>query len=298
MSFKQFLATLNSDASKETVTADVATQKYTEYKNNFRREQIIKFFAAHKNEEWFKCRYHPKISTKRKEEQRESIKRRLDLFMSLLDRYGGGDAERPLSLDMTDLANCTCLYKFLDAAMVRLEGGSDADLALVEELYSTLQDGCGGGGEAEQNGDEVKNANLSDTESGVGSDDEAKEPPPPSSSAVAKEEQEPETAAPSVEVKVEGQGQLDVVETIVDQEAAVSEELESMSRREDEEPTSEQKVANLVSRLAHINKLQQHLQKLNAISAKIPQKTQSIFFKHLPVIVNRSDLEEVSLGGH
>ena len=51
MSFKQFLVTLNND-SKETVTAELATQKYTEYKNNFRREQIAKFFTAHKHEDW------------------------------------------------------------------------------------------------------------------------------------------------------------------------------------------------------------------------------------------------------
>ena len=100
-------------------------------------------------------------------------------------------------------------------------------------------------------------------------------------------------------------GQLDIVEALIDQEKdMVKEELEKMSRTEEEMTTeattvvvsesSKEKVAKLVNRLSYINKLQQHLQKLNAISAKIPQKTQSIFFKHLPVIVNRSDLEEVS----
>lgn len=124
LSFKQFLPNLNTElnsdptAQTKTISPEIATKRYNEYKNRFRCEQIAVFFTTHKAELWFKQRYHPDESAKRKDEQRMAIKRRLNIFMDLKERFNG-----KLSLDMSFDKNKNYLYKFLDACMIRLENG-------------------------------------------------------------------------------------------------------------------------------------------------------------------------------
>lgn len=124
-SFKQFLSNLNSELDSDptgqvkTISPEIATKRYNEYKNRFRCEQIGVFFSVHKAELWFKQRYHPDESAKRKDEQRMAIKRRLEIFMDLKERFNG-----MLSLDMSSNESQVYLYKFLDACMIRLENGN------------------------------------------------------------------------------------------------------------------------------------------------------------------------------
>ena len=47
MSFKQYLATLD-----DSIDDQEAVKKYSDYKLDFKKKQIIDFFNAHKNEEW------------------------------------------------------------------------------------------------------------------------------------------------------------------------------------------------------------------------------------------------------
>jgi hypothetical protein len=47
MSFKQFLA--NQD---DNITDEEAIQRFNEYKQDFKRKQLVEFFEAHKDEEW------------------------------------------------------------------------------------------------------------------------------------------------------------------------------------------------------------------------------------------------------
>ncbi|XP_050179250.1 serrate RNA effector molecule homolog, partial [Myiozetetes cayanensis] len=53
-SFKEFLLSLD-DAVDETE----AVKRYNDYKLDFRRQQLQEFFLAHKDEEWFRSKYHP-----------------------------------------------------------------------------------------------------------------------------------------------------------------------------------------------------------------------------------------------
>ena len=59
-SFKQFLQTQDDNISDEE-----AIRKYNEYKLEFKRLQLNEFFVAHKDEEWFKIKYHPEEAIKR-----------------------------------------------------------------------------------------------------------------------------------------------------------------------------------------------------------------------------------------
>lgn len=48
MTFKKFLATQD-----DSITDEEAIAKYSEYKLEFKRQELHKFFLAHKDEEWW-----------------------------------------------------------------------------------------------------------------------------------------------------------------------------------------------------------------------------------------------------
>ncbi|KAF6197642.1 hypothetical protein GE061_008608, partial [Apolygus lucorum] len=102
-----------------------AISKYAEYKLEFRRQQLNEFFVAHKEEEWFKLKFHPEDSAKRKEELNAALKKRAQVFLEMLDS-GRVDAVR-LDSDQGD-----AVVKLLDAVVIRLEGGTDLDLTVLD----------------------------------------------------------------------------------------------------------------------------------------------------------------------
>ena len=142
MSYKQFVFSITSGNQSAKMTPEQSNKLYNEYKIKFRREQTALFFAAHKNEEWFKLRYHPNDSTKRKEEQRETTKRRLDIFMELIESSLASSENNapPLSLEMTNDLSKKRLFKFLDAVMIRLEGGTSQELDILETIYEEARE--------------------------------------------------------------------------------------------------------------------------------------------------------------
>jgi hypothetical protein len=142
MSYKQFVFSITSGNQSAKMTPEQSNKLYNEYKIKFRREQTALFFAAHKNEEWFKLRYHPNDSTKRKEEQRETTKRRLDIFMELIESSlaSSDNNAPPLSLEMTNDLSKKRLFKFLDAVMIRLEGGTSQELDILETIYEEARE--------------------------------------------------------------------------------------------------------------------------------------------------------------
>merc|ERR1719284_2157625 len=75
MSFKSFLQTQDDQISDEE-----AIKKYAEYKLEFKRQQLNEFFVTHKEEEWFRQKYHPEDSVKRKAELLEMLEKRIEVF--------------------------------------------------------------------------------------------------------------------------------------------------------------------------------------------------------------------------
>lgn len=136
ISFKQFINNLNeTDPSTSSLAPEEATKRYNDYKNDFRCTQIASFFANHKQEEWFKQRYHPEVSGNRKDEQRSAVLRRLGIFNDLLKRFNT-DARR-LSLDMSDPVAEKYLLKFIDACMIKLEEGKSPEFSVVRNKILT-----------------------------------------------------------------------------------------------------------------------------------------------------------------
>jgi len=120
MTLKQFLATQDDSISDQE-----AITKYNEYKVEFRRQQLNEFFVAHKDEEWFKIKYHPEESLKRREEQLEYLKKRVEVFTELLE---AGQIEKT----NVDMPNSEQLIRLLDTVVIKLEGGTDDDLKVLD----------------------------------------------------------------------------------------------------------------------------------------------------------------------
>ncbi|KAL7306441.1 hypothetical protein TKK_0001857 [Trichogramma kaykai] len=120
LTFKAFLVTQD-----DTITDEEAIKLYNEYKMEFKRLQLNEFFVAHKDEEWFKIKYHPEESVKRKEEQFAALMKRVEVFIDLLEK---GEIDK-VSVD-GDQADA--LLRLLDAVVIKLEGGTDEDLKILD----------------------------------------------------------------------------------------------------------------------------------------------------------------------
>ena len=81
LSFKHFLQQQDDNISDED-----AIKMYNDYKLEFKKTQINNFFLEHKEEDWFKQKYHPDECYKRRHEQNRCILHRLDVFMELMGK--------------------------------------------------------------------------------------------------------------------------------------------------------------------------------------------------------------------
>ncbi|CAF3617744.1 unnamed protein product [Rotaria sordida] len=125
LSFKNFL--LDQD---DNIDQEEAVKRYNDYKTDFKKTRIAEFFTGHKNEEWFKYKYHPDEYPKRRQEQKQIIKKRLEIFMDL---YNNGY----LNNISVDIDNQHALIRFLDTAVIKMEGGTDQDLRVLDVSGST-----------------------------------------------------------------------------------------------------------------------------------------------------------------
>uniref|UniRef100_A0A8C5CVU4 Serrate RNA effector molecule homolog n=1 Tax=Gadus morhua TaxID=8049 RepID=A0A8C5CVU4_GADMO len=118
-----------------------AVKRYNQYKLDFRRQQLQDFFITHKEHE-FRMKYHPEDMVSRRAESQAALKSRMGVFLFLLEN-GWLDN---MSLDMEHAPK---IIKLLDAAVIKMEGGTDHDLQVLELPVSTLVGGegpVGGGG--------------------------------------------------------------------------------------------------------------------------------------------------------
>ncbi|KHN86405.1 Serrate RNA effector molecule -like protein [Toxocara canis] len=120
MTFKRFLSTQD-----DSITDEEAIAKYSEYKMEFKRQELRKFFMAHKDEQWFRLKYHPEESGKRKEEQRENVLRRLAIFEEML-------ADGKIAKLRMDFDCAAEIIRIMDMLVVKLEGGTDDDVAALQ----------------------------------------------------------------------------------------------------------------------------------------------------------------------
>ncbi|XP_019941690.2 serrate RNA effector molecule homolog isoform X5 [Paralichthys olivaceus] len=119
-SFKEFLISLD-----DSVDETEAVKRYNEYKVDFRRQQMQDFFLAHKDEEWFRSKYHPDEASRLKAEAQSALHNRVNVFTFLMEN-GWFDN---VSLD---IEQTPAIIKVLDAAVIKMEGGTDHDLRILD----------------------------------------------------------------------------------------------------------------------------------------------------------------------
>ncbi|XP_072255351.1 serrate RNA effector molecule homolog isoform X2 [Pyxicephalus adspersus] len=119
--FKEFLLSL-----EDTVDETEAVRRYNEYKLEFRRQQMQDFFLAHKDEEWFRSKYHPDEVGRHKQESLAALRNRLNAFLYLMDNSW-------LTEILLDVEKAPSIIKVLDAAVIKMEGGTEIDLKILDE---------------------------------------------------------------------------------------------------------------------------------------------------------------------
>uniref|UniRef100_A0A8C9X2W7 Serrate RNA effector molecule homolog (Arabidopsis) n=1 Tax=Sander lucioperca TaxID=283035 RepID=A0A8C9X2W7_SANLU len=119
-SFKEFLLSLD-----DSVDETEAVKRYNEYKIDFRRQQMQDFFLAHKDEEWFRSKYHPDEASRLKVEAQSSLHNRLNVFMFLMENSWFDNVS-------LDIEHTPAIIKVLDAAVIKMEGGTDHDLRILD----------------------------------------------------------------------------------------------------------------------------------------------------------------------
>ncbi|XP_065195747.1 serrate RNA effector molecule homolog isoform X1 [Sycon ciliatum] len=120
LTFKQWLADQSDDVGEEEVV-----ERYNTYKLDFKRTTINKFFDAHKDEEWFREKYHPVIKKDRDTTVRQQLRTRVNAFVDLMD---SGRLDK-IGLDAENMDG---IVRLLDAAMIKMEGGTDNDLRILD----------------------------------------------------------------------------------------------------------------------------------------------------------------------
>uniref|UniRef100_A0A0B7B223 Arsenite-resistance protein 2 homolog n=1 Tax=Arion vulgaris TaxID=1028688 RepID=A0A0B7B223_9EUPU len=128
MTFKQFL-----NKQDDTISQDDAIKLFDNYKLDFKRQQINEFFLAHKEEEWFKSKYHPDEREKQQATMKLALESRRKVFETLKEKkfFDG------VSVDV----ECTdSLVKILDATVILLEGGNDLDLTILDNPLEEYPD--------------------------------------------------------------------------------------------------------------------------------------------------------------
>lgn len=121
MSFKEFVLKQEDDINEVE-----SVRRFKGYKVEFKKTQINDFFVLHKEEEWFKDKYHPEDQVKRTKEIEKGLKNRLKVFTDLLDQ---GYLDR-VSMDMSKQEE---MLKLLDRVVIKLEGGTDEEVANLDD---------------------------------------------------------------------------------------------------------------------------------------------------------------------
>lgn len=111
LTFKEFISKGEDLDETNSIT------KYQEYKTDFTKTQIDKFFKEHQYEEWFRNRYRPKEIEKFKEARTASKANRKELFNSYM-------SDISLEQECHDKVS-----KFLEEFSILLEGANLTDLS-------------------------------------------------------------------------------------------------------------------------------------------------------------------------
>ncbi|CAF3704229.1 unnamed protein product [Rotaria sordida] len=276
LSFKHFLHDQDDNIDQEE-----AVKRYNEYKIDFKKTQIAEFFTAHKDEDWFKYKYHPDEYPKRREEQRQIIKKRLDVFMELYNKSYLDDVS-------VDVENQRALTRFLDAVVIKLEGGSDHDLRALDvatSISNTTNDNDDGDDDIPKQSSNISEPpRLEKTDSST-------------SVEVTNSKKSPENKQ-TREGSVSDDGAVsDGAEDDEDDEKKINDKNETPM--ESEISNKKQENGSAIVESKEINEAKTSSQDNEPEAGEVPDapralhRTLSIFFRHLSMQTTKDDLENI-----
>jgi len=109
----------------DNINEDDACKNFKLYKAEFKKKQMQEFFVTHKDEEWFRDKYHPDASDERNGQFKEAVKARFDAWNKLASIEGIFDDQ---ILDDTKEERT---IKLLENAVMLMEGASEEDVKLI-----------------------------------------------------------------------------------------------------------------------------------------------------------------------
>ncbi|CAF0849143.1 unnamed protein product [Adineta steineri] len=277
-SFKHFLQDQDDNIDQEE-----AVKRYNDYKTDFKKTQIGDFFTAHKDEDWFKHKYHPDEYSKRREEQREIIKKRLDVFMELYNKNYLDDVS-------VDIDNQRALTKFLDAVVIKLEGGTDHDLRALDVAPSSSNTT----NENDDGDDDIPKQSSSTTEI----------PTPEKTDSSTSVTVNDSKKSPEQKRKREGSVSDDgaVSDGGDDEDDVANEKVTNNIKKEpvkEEEPSIKKENGTVTSESKENNEVKISSEDTEREAGEVPDaprslhRTLSIFFRHLAMQTTKEDLENM-----
>lgn len=126
MSFKEFILSQSNDINEQE-----ALDRYTEYKTDFTRRLIDKFFKEHQEEEWFRNKYRPNELKKAEETAKLTKTKRREVYNQLVEK-------NLTSEFLLDYQHNEPLSQFLENFSLLLEGSTIEELENGEarKLYA------------------------------------------------------------------------------------------------------------------------------------------------------------------
>lgn len=85
-----------------------SVKRYNQYKLDFRRQQLQDFFLQHKEQEWFRSKFHPDNMAAKRAESLTALQTRLRVFLFLLDNSWLDDV-------LLDMEHAPSIIKLMDA---------------------------------------------------------------------------------------------------------------------------------------------------------------------------------------
>merc|ERR1719435_738340 len=109
----------------DNINEDDACKNYKVYKTEFKKKSMQEFFISHKDEEWFRDKYHPDASDERNDQFKEAVKARWDAWQKLVNIENVFDSSE---LDITKESD---IINLLENAVMLMEGATEEDVKLI-----------------------------------------------------------------------------------------------------------------------------------------------------------------------
>ncbi|CAG5097264.1 Oidioi.mRNA.OKI2018_I69.XSR.g15002.t1.cds [Oikopleura dioica] len=242
---------------EDNINEDDACKNYKVYKTEFKKKQMQEFFVAHKDEEWFREKYHPDAAVEREEQFKEAVKLRCEAWEKLTG------VDKIFDENCLDITNEKNIIDLLETAVMLMEGASEDDIKTIRTpIVKSETDGPPSEGEkADEEDDDEKKGRGKFDRGEDGSDDESEKND-------AKKEEE--------ETKEDEEGSKDAVSVKTDPDAA-PEKPETSEDGEVNDPSDKLEA----KRKEALKRAQTHT------------KYSSIFMRSLPPSISRQDISNM-----